>query len=147
MTDDFTASSEFADFFFLAIDHGFASVEDGGGPLIPFAMTVGRNGERVLTRFAMERLELGVARAREFVAEHLETTAMYALAWDGFVTLHGERTDAVLVEAADRSEANAVLFCQRYAKTKSAILRRTKCHRIGNPALIGRPPSLYAGGG
>lgn len=141
MSGDFEPSEQFTDFFFLAIDHGFGSIEDGAGPLVPFAMTVDLTGQKNLHRFVTERLEDGVELAREHVDGHRESISMYAIAWDGYVTMDGERSDAICVEAADREDSLAVLFCQRYRQPKKRLFRRGKCERLGNPALIDRPKS------
>jgi hypothetical protein len=138
---DINPSEEFASFFFLAIDHGFDSIESGGGPLTPFAMTVSASGEKSLHRFAADRLEQGLEMARSHVAANRESVSKYAIAWDGYVTLGGKRTDAILVEAAERGDNRALLFCQRYRHVKRGLLRRTHAERIGNPALIERPSS------
>lgn len=138
---DLNPSEEFASFFFLAIDHGFGTIESGGGPLTPFAMTLSLSGEKSLHRFAPDRLEQGLEMARSHVAANRESISKYAIAWDGYVTLGGERTDAILVEAGERGDKRALLFCQRYRHIKRGLLRRTGAERIGNPALIERPDS------
>jgi hypothetical protein len=105
---DINPSEEFASFFFLAIDHGFDSIESGGGPLTPFAMTVSASGEKSLHRFAADRLEQGLEMARSHVAANRESVSKYAIAWDGYVTLRGKRTDAILVEAGERGDNRAL---------------------------------------
>jgi len=142
---DFSPSEEFADLFFLAIDHGFGSIESAGGPLIPLTLVVGASGEKKLTRFALERLEEGVEQAKASVNGSSDVR-MYAIAWDGFVTLEGKKWDAILVEAGESINKSGVLFAQRYAPAKKGIFRKSKCERIGNPALIAHPPSrLWSG--
>jgi hypothetical protein len=138
--NSFSPSQTFADFFFLAIDHGFASVEGGGGPLIPFTMLVDQSGQKKLTRFAMGKLEDGVQAAKNSVTS-TDATAMYAIAWGGFITLEGRKWDAIYVEAGEAQAEFGVLFCQRYTTAKKGFLRRTRSVRVGNPALIERPPS------
>ncbi len=138
MPEKFSPSVPFADLFFFALDHGIRSIEDGGGPLISFAVVVDTKGHRNLHRFVTEQLEDGVKSARKYVADHEDELQMYAIAWDGFVTVEGKRTDAILVEAGDRGETKGVLFCQRYVPGNGS----TKLERIGNPGLIGRPENL-----
>jgi hypothetical protein len=143
--NDFSPSQDFAGFFFLAIDHGFTSIEDGGGPLVPFTMTVDSAGQKKLTRFAMGKLEDGVEAAKNSVAS-TGAIAMYAIAWDGFVTLEGRKWGAICVEAGEAQAEFGALFCQRYNTEKKGLLRRTCSVRVGNPALIGRPRSrLWVG--
>jgi hypothetical protein len=126
------------DITFLALDHGMGSITDGGGPLIPFALTENQNGERTLDRFVTERLEQGVERAKQFVDESKDAIDRYAVAWDGFITLEGKKWDAILVEAGDRFQETGYLMCQRYER-KGFIRKRNV--PVGNPALIGKPLS------
>jgi hypothetical protein len=139
MVNEFQPSVEYADFFFLAIDHACGSIEDGGGPLIPFVMTVNSDGEKQLQRFVTERLEDGLKHAREYVDVNQDKLDMYAIAWDGYVTIDDERTDAVFVEAGERNDSLGVIFCQRYREVKRGLLQRKKFESIGNPVLIERP--------
>ncbi|WP_349956805.1 hypothetical protein [Rhizobium sp. ZPR3] len=143
--NDFSPSQDFAGFFFLAIDHGFTSIEDGGGPACSVHNDCGLSGTKKLTRFAMEKLEDGVEAAKNSVAS-TGAIAMYAIAWDGFVTLEGRKWDAICVEAGEAQAEFGALFCQRYTTEKKGLLRRTRSVRVGNPALIGRPRSrLWVG--
>lgn len=142
---DFSPSQEFADFFFLAIDHGFESIQDGGGPLVPFTMVSEQSGKKQLTRFASERIEDGVEKAKASVVAS-GATAMYAIVWDGFITLEGRRWDAILVEAGEASQEFGALFSQRYIQNKKGLFRKARCERIGNPTLVGKPQSrLWTG--
>ncbi|WP_162943928.1 MULTISPECIES: hypothetical protein [unclassified Rhizobium] len=145
--NNFSPSQAFAEFFFFAIDHGFASVEDGGGPLIPFTMLVDSAGQKKLTRFAMDKLEDGVQAAKNSVTP-TGAIAMYAIAWDGFITIEGRKWDAICVEAGEAQTEFGVLLCQRYTAEKKGLLRKTRSVRVGNPALIERLPSrLWVGSG
>lgn len=137
---DFTPSQEFADFFFLAIDHGFGSVEDSGGPLVPFTMVVESTGNKRLSRFALERLEDGLEEARSSITTS-SSLVRYAIAWDGFITWEGRKWDAILVEAGEQSQEHGVLFAQRYTQGKKGFFRKGRCERVGNPALVDRPQS------
>ena len=125
-------SQQFADLVFLALDHGVASVRDSGGPLIPFVI-VEQDGNRVLHRFAAERLEEGEQRAREAIASFPPSVTAYALAYDGFITIHGTKSDAILVEASERIRPTGVRMAQRYTPKK--FLRSFQT--VGNPALVG----------
>ena len=87
---------------FVALDHGIESVREGG-PLIPFAIHEGLDGERNLTRFVAEREKEGEARAREFARQNI-ADGRVAIAWDGYLTVDGDRADAILVEAPWRAE-------------------------------------------
>jgi hypothetical protein len=120
------------DVIFLAIDHGIESVRSGGGPLIPFVVTEGP--KRELNRFALERLEEGVAKARDFVEKAGSEITFYAIAHDGFLTVEGNKFDASLVEGGERRAPKALLFAQRYEPPKGFY---SKFKTIGNPAFTG----------
>ena len=143
MTNDFQPSTEYADFFFLAIDHAFGSIEDGGGPLIPFVMTIDKDGNKHMQRFVTKRLEEGLVHAQNYIDENQDKLEMFAIAWDGYITLDDKRTDALFVEAGDRNDSLGVTFCQRYQEVRKGFLQGKKCERIGNPALIERPITRF----
>jgi hypothetical protein len=52
--------------------------------------------------------------ARDHVVNHGEDTAAYCIVWSGYVTLEGRRSDALLVEAAERDSEKAVLMALCY---------------------------------
>ena len=120
---------------FVALDHGIDSVTEGG-PLIPFALTETGDG-RDLTRFATETLEEGQARARDHVRAAGADRA--AIAYDGYLTVEGDRNDAIFVQAQERGESDSVLFAQRYRPGG----RFKKFTTIGNAAFVERGESLF----
>ena len=130
------ASDELMDLVFAALDHGIDSVSEGG-PLIPFALAVGSEG-RALTRYAAEALEDGVAQARDHARENPELN-LVAIAYDGYLTIEGERSDAIFVEGQERSAAASVVFAQRYRPGG----RLRKFTTIGNPAFVGEGEGLF----
>jgi hypothetical protein len=130
-------SQQFADLVFLALDHGIDSIR-AGGPLIPF-IVIERAGERTLQRFAAERLEQGEAQARQALASLPLDVAADAFAYDGFITVEGTKTDAILVEASERGRAAGIRMAQRYSPRK--LLRSFQT--VGNPALIGECESQF----
>lgn len=130
-------SPELANFALDALEHATNSVVPDGGPLIPFALLDGGTG-RALRRFVSDRLEDGVEQARLFVREAPGTTIV-AVAWDGYLTVDGRRTDAVFVEASETGRDSSAIFAQRYA---SAGLFRKRTKAVGNPALVGVGDSL-----
>ena len=120
---------------FVALDHGIDSVTEGG-PLIPFALTETSDG-RDLSRFATETLEEGQARARDHVRAAGADRA--AIAYDGYLTVEGDRNDAIFVEAQERGEGYSVMFAQRYRPGG----RFKKFTTIGNAAFVERGESLF----
>ena len=129
---------------FTGLDHAIDSVEASGGPLIPFV--IARSGDQLsLQRFVTERLEDGAAAVEQHVTAFASGTdgdrtdvevdgAVDGVcgAWDGYITVEGRRTDAVMARAVDRTGAE-VVFAQRYEVR--GLLRKT-ARRIGNAALI-----------
>jgi hypothetical protein len=126
------------DLMFQALDHAVASIGDSGGPLTPFSMCDEVCGKKTLTRYAAERLEESVAQGKQRIEEAKADLLRYAFAWDGFVTIEGKKWDAILVEAGDKVAETGILLCQRYQKKG---FFRKGVEPVGNPALIGKPPS------
>jgi hypothetical protein len=128
---------------FTGLDHAIDSVEASGGPLIPFVFA--RTGEGLsLHRFAADRLEDGVTAVEQRLEAVMAGTDGEQIvgmdaevdgacgAWDGYITVEGRRTDAVLARAVDRTGAEVVL-AQRYEVR--GLLRKT-ARRVGNVALL-----------
>jgi hypothetical protein len=140
MMSEIVPPSPFSDFYFLALDHAFASIEDGNGPLVPFMMSIGRDGKKGLTRFITERLEDGVEQARAAVTVDAGL-AMYAIAWDGYITLQERKWDAVFVEAGESSQELGLIVCQRYVSAKKGLFGKSRNEGVGDPKLVDTPPS------
>ncbi|TFC85941.1 hypothetical protein [Cryobacterium sp. TMT3-29-2] len=116
----------------FAIDHATSSVVPRGGPLIPFAV-IEKDGDRDLHRFEVGRLEAMVAAGRHFVREQNDLDRV-AFAWDGYLSLDGERSDAVFVEASDAHAPSSVILAQCYA-TRGRFHTRT--FAVGQPVHMG----------
>jgi len=95
-------------------------------------------GPQERRHFSTARYEEGVERARAFVTQNKNRFAVYAIAYDGYVTLEGRKWDGVFVETGMRDRETGFLLCQRY-ETKGLIRKRNV--RVGNPGLVERPPS------
>jgi len=130
-------SIEMNDLMFAALDHAVASIEDAKH-LVPFAMTINNAGDKKLTRFALEFLEQGLEAARVHVQSEKESINIYAIAWDGFITLEGKKWDCVLVEAGELNAVKGALLAQRYEE--KGIFKK-KRFPIGNPVLVEHPTS------
>ena len=130
------ASDELIEVVFAALDHGIGSVSISGGPLIPFTLTEDGAG-RHLARFVAETLEESLIQARTQVAA--SDADRVAIAHDGYLTVEGERSDAIFVEAQDRGSPSCLVFAQRYRPGG----RLRKLSRIGNPALTGTGDPLF----
>lgn len=120
----------FSDLVFLALNHGVDSVE-GGGPLIPFVM-VESKGQRELRRFVLERIEESVEAAFAFASNAQNEADRVAVAFDGYLTWQGKRTDAIYVEASDGPTAAHVLVAQRYRPKRPL----SKLKRVGDPLFL-----------
>lgn len=80
-----------------------------------------------------------VESARQAVSQGFGQLARrYALAYDGYLTTDGERSDAAIVEAGERGEPEAFLIAQRYRVKK----RSRKIERIGPPEILGTAEPL-----
>jgi hypothetical protein len=130
-------SAELMDLVFVALDHGIDSIKDGGGPLIPFAVTESADG-RKLDRFVAETLEECQERARQHVWA-ADDAVRAAIAYDGFVTIEGERSDAVFVQGQERGRPVSVVLAQRYRPGG----RLKRFQTIGNPAALGTDEPLF----
>ena len=138
MSDSPTDEVKLNDLMFQVLDHAMGSIKDAGGPLIPFSIIEDASGEKKLTRYAADRLEEGEAQAKKNIEEMKASIVRYALAWDGFVTIHGKKWDALLVEAGDKIAPTGILLCQRYQKKG---LFRKGVEPVGNPGLLEKPSS------
>lgn len=102
-----------------ALRHGLASIEDANGPLIPFTMLLDetnpdpRERKLTMTRHVADYLEEALQAAQSSVVPN-SGNSMYAIAWDGFVTVDGRKWDAILVEAGESSAPEGVVLAQRY---------------------------------
>lgn len=124
------SSEQLQDLAWQALDHAVNSL-DGGGPLIPFALVASDKGVH-LARFAAESLEEGLQGGRGLLASlSPEEGHMVALAYDGYLTREGVRSDAVFVEAQQRGMTASASIAQRYVPSDDAP------ELLGNPADAG----------
>ncbi|MBB2924081.1 DUF3806 domain-containing protein [Cellulomonas cellasea] len=113
----------------FALAHAVHSIVPEGGPLVPFCLLEEADGERSLHRFVGELRE-SVERARDHARASGAVRA--AVAWDGYLTADGTRTDALFVEASDTGRSS-VLRAQRYSPVP------------GRTAPVGEPVTLERG--
>ena len=84
-------------------------------------------------------LEDSLQAARNSIFPSKEKS-MYAIAFDGFVTREGRKSDAILVEAGSADEPEGVLMAQQYeAKIVDQIFSRNTA--VGDPIHIASLPS------
>ena len=98
-----------------ALEHGIRSIEDEGGPLVPFLLSVDAAGQRSLNRFVADPYEDGVAAAQEFAAGLGTEVTLVALAVDGYLRDDADqRVDAILVMGQARGVDETFVFGQAY---------------------------------
>jgi len=100
-----TAASDLAGFFAA---HAVWCVSDGE-TLIPFVAYEHADGKRQLNRLVTERVEDGAAKGKEWLAKNPEGAARAVLIFDGFITLKGDRIDALIVTVRDYTLGDAEL--------------------------------------
>ena len=127
------------DLMFKALDHAVFSIKDNGETLIPFSLTEDASGQRTLTRYAADRVEVGVEEGKKKIEAAKHEIMRCALAYDGYLTVEGHRWEGLFVEAGDKVGATGVLLCQRYTRKKGWFKKGIV--PFGNPALVGNPPS------
>ena len=128
---------ELAEFLLLALDHAKDCVVPRGGPLVPFVMLVQPAG-RSLHRFPGE-----LAEAQEFARAWIrqqQQVRMACVAWDGYLTVKGVRTDAVFVDGCDDGDGPGYVFVQRYVPAEGL---RGPMVALGKPALVRRSDRLF----
>lgn len=127
------------DLMFKALDHAVFSIEDNGETLIPFSLTEDAAGQRTLTRYVADRIEIGVEEGKKKIEAAKESMERYAFAYDGFLTVGANRWEGLFVEAGDKVAVAGILLCQRYKRKKG--WSKKGIEPIGNPALVSNPPS------
>jgi hypothetical protein len=120
------------DLLFKALDHAVDSVSTGED-LIPFILTETTYGQRTLRRFQSDRLEWSVEQAKVAAANLSGEVVRYAVAYDAYVTVAGERFDTVVVEAGERGAGPGWSLGQRYRKASSG----QQFAIVGNPLHLG----------
>lgn len=128
--DPFDGDAHFSALVFATLDESRSALRARrSGPLIPFATVLAPEG-RETTRFAGTNYDEDQAAALTFARSG--GFAAWAVAWDGYLTMSGERTDAILVRAARAGARNELLFAWRYERGEAGELRT-----LGNPAFLG----------
>ncbi|MEJ2869420.1 hypothetical protein WCD74_16710 [Actinomycetospora sp. OC33-EN08] len=115
----------------------------GSAPFAPHLMLLDdrpRPEDRTLqhTRFGPDLAE-GLEQARATVGPTTPATA-YAIAWDGYAAVGGERSDAVLVEVGTADEPDAWLLAQPYG-TVTRRFRGSRVERRGDLLVVDRTGS------
>ncbi|GIE76143.1 hypothetical protein Aph02nite_20930 [Actinoplanes philippinensis] len=140
--DDISRASE--DLIFAALDYAVENAGISPGGFTPFVFSDGAAG-RGLTRYVSgdgSNLQECQDAARAALQTVDAGVTCVALAWDGYYTHQGERSEAVFVEGYELGQEHGLLLAQRYTRDGGAV------RPVGNPALIGRPtPLVHQGTG
>ncbi len=129
---------ELLEFLLEAVDHATSRVVPRGGPLVPFAIVDGAGGS-TFHQVVEQDLVLAQEQVR-FVVQQETGVRMACVAWDGYVTVDGVRTDAVFVDGCDDSGEPGYVFVQRYGR--AGRFRRSMIV-LGNTAVSSRSERLF----
>jgi hypothetical protein len=143
MNEETPEQIQLNDLMFKALDHAVFSIEDNDETLIPFSITEHESGQQKLVRYIADRIEDGVEEGKMKIGEMKEEITRYAFAYDGYLTIEGQRWDALFVEGGDKVASSGFLLCQRYKRKKGWFKKGIET--VGNPALVEEPPSRIKG--
>lgn len=124
------------DLLFMSLDHAVDNAEISEEGFIPFSMRGRSDGRGELTRLVADDLPESVQAGRKMLETVPEGTVAVTLAWDGYATLDGQRTEAVFVEAHEIGLPKSVVLAQRYLRVDG------KVQTLGNPILQGETDPL-----
>jgi len=96
------ATGELAGFFAA---HAVWCVSDGE-TLVPILACESSDGSRQMERIEAEQLQDAVRDGKDRLATNPESAARAVLVYDGFVTLNGAKTDALIIDAIEYGAPN-----------------------------------------
>jgi hypothetical protein len=126
------ASEELLVLLAEALDHGFASIEDLGGPLIPFVI-LDQGDRKELHRMVVEDSASAIAHGAAMILAAPASALRYALTHDAYVRIGEERYDAIIVHASERSLDGGVALAQCYRVLEST---HPRLERYGDVRLL-----------
>ncbi|PPK97880.1 hypothetical protein CLV92_10230 [Kineococcus xinjiangensis] len=130
-------SEELLEFLLAALAQATDCVVPRRGLPLPFAVLEQPDG-RHLHRFAGEMVR-AQETARGWIREQPDVR-MACVAWDGYLTLEGVRTDAVFVDGCDDGDGDGYVFVQRYVPAEGS---RGPMVALGRPGLVRRSERLF----
>ena len=131
------ADKKLSDLMFFGLDHGIESIKASvKGPLVPFTVTE-TNGERKLNRIITEKLEDGLREGMKSL-ETDDVSSYVIIVYDAYLTIAGQRFDAVIVRGFDRNDSVGYSIGQRYQLKRFM----TPFKSIGNPVFIGNEEQI-----
>ncbi|MEY9887515.1 hypothetical protein ABIA35_004060 [Catenulispora sp. MAP12-49] len=128
---DDTADST-KELMFTSLDYALENAQLSDQPFTPFSFAHHEDGTATLTRFAVPP-DADVPETLEAARAHLETahpgTTAITLAYDGYTTYEGERTEAVFVETHQLDLPRTLILAQRYLRDTGEL------QPLGDPML------------
>lgn len=121
----------------FGIDAALENIRDGSS-LVPFLLE--HAAETTLQLWMADTLEESVALACAAAGRLDVSVSAYVIVYDGYITVDGERHDAVYAEAAERGAETGFLVAQRYKPKKGLLSRLTK---TGAPGVVERVRSRF----
>jgi hypothetical protein len=134
--DDLSPAS--ADVIFEALDYAVENAGISEQGFTPFAFLDSAEGRQLLRFVAGDGNDLAgsLAAGRESLQVVEPDVTCVALAWDGFLTYQGQRSEAVFVEGCEMGRDKGVLLAQRYVREEGQVVTQ------GNPVLVNQPAPL-----
>jgi hypothetical protein len=132
-----------------ALADGLSSLRDSSAPIFPYIMIYADSDSDPRMRFLEVRRFVGedlgslVAQAHESVIRR-PGWPMYAIGWDGSVTVDGRKWDALLVEVGDRDHPEARIMAQRCELATAGRVRRSHQHLPVGAPILARTADLQA---
>lgn len=101
----------------LMVENSADLLRKSDGPMLPTLMASDDPpNAAVITVIEGSTLEEALRLARQATNAISKVCRAYVLAWDGYVTLGSERSDAILMEAYESSLERPALLAQRYKR-------------------------------
>jgi hypothetical protein len=127
---------------FTALDYALENAQLSDQPFTPFSFARREDGTATLTRFAVAPgtdVPETIDAAREYLATVEAGTMAITLAYDGYTTYEGQRTEAVFIEAHQLDLDRALILAQRYLRTDGEL------QPLGDPMLQAEVAPLALG--
>ena len=125
---------------FTSLDYALENAQISEQPFTPFSFALHKDGTATLTRFPAD-VATDVPETLEAAREHLQTadptTVAITLAYDGYTTYEGQRTEAVFIEAHQLNLTRTLVLAQRYLRTTPGEVQP-----LGDPLLQAELPPL-----
>lgn len=117
---------------FTALDYALENAQQSEQPFTPFSFARREDGTATLTRFTVDPTT-DIPETLDAAREHLQTadpgTTAVTLAYDGYTTYEGQRTEAVFIEAHQLGLERALVLAQRYLRADGEV------QALGDPLL------------